>query len=590
MSLLKFKSIKSKIIHITLLVTLMITLLVVSICYHSFHTLLTNSLIESTNCQLQFISHSISSKLFPVINLSDWCSQKNILINYLTSPNEPLPSASYSAWQQLNEEYINNASKNYINRLVIGSDKKNYLHVSSISSFNAFNMVSTITNLSYFDTLYNSPNLNWIGIVPDPFGDCKDDKIIPLIRPIYSRYNSEKIGWNYISISTNLLTESLKEDTLPFDSNLLLTINHKTYNLLDPTFKEININLNKTNTSSQGNYFLTSLTDDKGHKRLYITITCDIKDWYLSQSLSPSEFKAQKKIYTYLILLICFIVLSSGLGLALYLNQLINHPITRILHKITCISNGDFSYDPTIEWPNEWGDIGKSINHLSENVLLLMDNRVQVEKEKKELEYQILQSQINPHFLYNTLNSIKWMATIQKSTGIAEMTTALSKLMRAISKDSAQIVNLEDELHLLDDYFLIQKYRYGGALSLKYDIQDETLYHFKLLKFTLQPIVENAIFHGIEPKGESGLITVKAYVLNKQEWIIEVTDNGIGMSEDQIQMLLTNEAEDQSEFFKKIGVHNVNQRIKYTFGPSYGLNIESELGHYTTFFIHLPCL
>src|SRR5690606_39201106 len=126
------------------------------------------------------------------------------------------------------------------------------------------------------------------------------------------------------------------------------------------------------------------------------------------------------------------------------------------------IAQGQFFVDKMIEWDNELGDVGRGINRLSQDIVALMETRLADEKQKQELEYRMLQSQINPHFLYNTLNSIKWMATIQNARGIAEMTTSLSRLLRNITKDIRKLVPLREELALLDDYFLIQKYRYGS--------------------------------------------------------------------------------------------------------------------------------
>lgn len=217
-----------------------------------------------------------------------------------------------------------------------------------------------------------------------------------------------------------------------------------------------------------------------------------------------------------------------------------------------------------------------------------MDKRVEDEKQKKELEYQILQSQINPHFLYNTLNSIKWMATIQNATGIAEMTTSLARLLKSISKGTRQLIPIREELELLKDYVLIQNYRYGGIVKVDYSIPDETLLGYVIPKLTLQPIVENAIFHGIEAKGENGIITVTLYK-KEQDLYIDITDNGIGMSPELINQVLSGSSEDaKSDFFRKVGIHNVNLRLKYTFGENYGIQIHSKEGEYTTMIIILP--
>lgn len=590
MKLFNPHTIQLKLVHMTLIFTLIITLLIVSICYTSFHTLLRNSLIESTNSNLRLIMNALSSNIEPIIDFSNWCSNKTILATYLTSNENPDSSSAYSTWMQLKEEYLNNASARYINRVVIGNDASHYLHVSSITSFNAFNMVSTITSLPYFETLYESDTPIWVGIVSNPFSDQKGEQMLPIIRPIYSKYNNTKIGWCYLAVSTNLFTHTLSKDTIPADSTLLLTIGEHTYDLLSPDLEEIFDIPLTTKPLPKGGTLVTNTKDTSGKEQTYITISSSsLDDWYLTQSLSQTEFKNQRRTYLLLLLFIGLIILAIGTTLTLYLDKLINHPLNKVLHKMNLIAKGDFSYDPSIEWDNEFGEIGKGINHLSANVSELMETRIAAEKHEKELEYQMLQSQINPHFLYNTLNSIKWMATIQQATGIAEMTTALSRLMLAVSKDTKQIVSLREELDLLDNYFLIQQYRYGGTISLQYEI-DDILKNCEVLKFTLQPIVENAIFHGIEPKGEAGCITIKAYQSTTSEGQkdlhIDITDNGIGMTKEQMQTLLSKET--GSEFFKKIGIHNVHQRILYTYGPHYGLSLSSEVGCYTTVSILLP--
>ena len=222
------------------------------------------------------------------------------------------------------------------------------------------------------------------------------------------------------------------------------------------------------------------------------------------------------------------------------------------------------------------------------DIQTLMEQKISFEKQKKDYEYQVLQSQINPHFLYNTLNSIKWMATIQHAPGIAEMTTSLAHLLKSIAKGTTTIVSLKDEIQLLDDYFTIQKYRYGGAITLTYDIEDPALTNIQILRFTLQPIVENAIFHGIEPKGLAGQIQIHIFRRETSIIQIDVTDDGIGMDRETIQQVLSKETTEKSQFFRQIGIASVNRRIQYNFGEQYGLSITSEPGNFTTMTILLP--
>ena len=161
--------------------------------------------------------------------------------------------------------------------------------------------------------------------------------------------------------------------------------------------------------------------------------------------------------------------------------------------------------------------------------------RYEDEKQKQDLEYRMLQNQINPHFIYNTLNSIKWMATIQHAPGIAEMVMALSRLLKSISKSNERLVPLYEEFALLNDYFTIQQYRYGGTITLDVSyIEDESLNHSCLIpRFTLQPLVENAIFHGIEPKGSAGEVTLRVERDTANgDVLIHLTDDGKYLSID----------------------------------------------------------
>ncbi|WP_312493765.1 sensor histidine kinase, partial [Anaerosporobacter sp.] len=329
---------------------------------------------------------------------------------------------------------------------------------------------------------------------------------------------------------------------------------------------------------------------ESGKKETLVTYTSNLSGWSLSQTISASVFNKQKSMYIFIILLIIGIVMLLGVLLLIDLNRKINRPIYKIKKKLECVAKGDFSIDKEIEWDNELGTIGIGINKLSGDIAELINDKIQDEKERQSLEYQMLLSQINPHFLYNTLNSIKWMATIQNATGIAEMTTSLSRLMKSVSKDTNQIISIQQELDLLNNYFIIQKYRYGGTIRLDINVIDEDLYQCQIPKFTLQPMVENAIFHGIEPKGSVGKIIITIESLDDQTIQITIEDNGIGLSEEQISSILATNDNSSSGLFKKIGINNVNQRIRYAFGDNYGLQFHSKEGECTIITILLPKL
>ena len=177
------------------------------------------------------------------------------------------------------------------------------------------------------------------------------------------------------------------------------------------------------------------------------------------------------------------------------------------------------------------------------------------------------------------------MATLQHADGIAEMVTSLSRLLKTISKDIRKIVTLKDELTLLDDYLVIQKYRYGNNVSVTTSILDSVLLETPIPRFSLQPLVENAIFHGIEPKG-SGNIFLEA-VQDGGDVLVTITDDGVGMSNDLLREILEG-GNAMPGMFSKLGLRNVDERLRYAFGSRYGLSILSEEGKYTAMTLRLP--
>ena len=291
--------------------------------------------------------------------------------------------------------------------------------------------------------------------------------------------------------------------------------------------------------------------------------------------------------WLFMVLGICLLILSLSVFIIINMNRTISVPITRIRQKIDRIAAGDFSADADIESDSEIGEVGRGINKLSREVVGLMETRIADEQQKRELEYRMLQSQINPHFLYNTLGAIKWMATLQKAEGIAEMTTALSRLLKTVSKDLRKVVPLRDEIALLDDYFVILKNRYGSAIHFEKQIDDEDLLACRIPRFVLQPIMENAISHGIEPKGRG---TIRLHVTRSGgDVVVSLWDDGVGISAEALADINSRTEESfEAQILSGIGIRSVNDRVRHVFGEGYGLKAESEQGVYTRMTIRIP--
>lgn len=277
---------------------------------------------------------------------------------------------------------------------------------------------------------------------------------------------------------------------------------------------------------------------------------------------------------------LCSVILVGFCSLTI-LSRFLTRPIDKLIRRIRRISENDFSFDPEIERSrDEVGEIGRVVNEMSLSLKLLLEETQERAEQQKNIEIALLQSQVNPHFLYNTLDSIHWMAVIQKSAGISQMTKSLSNLLKNLAKGTQDHITLREELALLGDYVAIQMIRYTEAFEVVNRIP-EALLDCRVLKFTLQPLVENAIFHGIEPTGRFGTITLDGRTDGRFLYL-SIRDNGVGIPPEALKALLAASAGHKSKgALNGIGVGNVDQRLKLVYGPECGLTYESAVGEYT---------
>jgi len=433
--------------------------------------------------------------------------------------------------------------------------------------------------------------LQWAGIKTDPFAVQTAEPVLYTVSPVLYGAGGHTIGYVYLAVSTNVITQPLSGYRFLDEGNLYLRVGEINYQLIGGQFIETPLDF--ANERPTGDVALNAATrifsfrsEQSGGRYLAVSSPLGQTSISLTQTFPTGLVLQETYFVVRLFLLICLGVASLGVLIALYLSRIINRPVRQIGQQVQAIAGGDFTPNPHIEWDDEFGEIGRGINQLARDVEALIQSRLESEKRKRDLEYKMLQSQINPHFLYNSLNSIKWMATIQNATGIAEITVSLSRLLKSIAKIDRAVVPLAQELALLEDYFVISRYRYGGSITSQVDVPEE-LMDCDIPIFTLQPIVENAIFHGIEANGGIGTVTVSAKMAGD---VLEITveDDGIGMDDDTIRGVFETDDTDNRGLFQKVGIYNVHTRIQYEFGTDYGLGIESQPGEFTRVIVRLP--
>ncbi len=590
-----FRTIRARILLSTVLLIVIISTIITFISYLVVSSDLRKNMIQTSETKLAFLCTSIDSNMDNVEGFINSCLRSHKIKNFALERNPASNSVKREAHDFIRDTYVANAAlpSSLIRLVIIGKNRSDILQIVESPHSTTKISSSAILSLPYFNTLYSSPGVT-TGILPDPFLTKKEVFMIPFVHTIEHQYTIEEIGYIFTEMSLSVITNPIQNYHSETDSRFFFQIGDYQYEYTDDTLTSFSDRFELVDDLS----YIARNSDTVVQKvyspetkktSIMITRPLSTQGWRVTECLD-AKILSRNIFRTFF--LIALIILTSvsiiGILLSWFLSKTVNAPVHHLQERMKRIANGNFERDLSTEWEHELGDIGKNINDLSINLQSLMDQRIEDERQKKDYEYKMLQSQINPHFLYNTLNSIKWMATIQNASGIAQMTTSLSRLLKNIAKGTTNLVTLEHELSLVDDYFTIQQYRYGGIITLHYNIEEEALTSCKILRFTLQPIVENAIFHGIEPKGSTGNIEIHIYRDENTDIHIDVTDDGIGMTPDAAARLLNADEQTNSSFFKELGISNVHKRLQYEFGDKYGLSIKSKSGEFTTVSILLP--
>lgn len=580
-------SIKFRIVAVVVIFTLASTLASATLSLRHFQRSARENLLRAAEFNLNLVAGLVSRDMESLTSLRDWCAMDAAVSGYI-SGGAPGSATAVRAFEAMNEQVLLNRAYPYLLRAVaVSQDYQRILQCGSGTTAGIPLTPYTISRLE--DLEQDLGGGQWVAT--DPFSTVDPPCILYSCGPIHqgSGRGRPTVGTVFLMVSSAIITDPIADYQLPEDCDLLLTVGGQSFVLdstlsaVDPPGSCASTQDETFNSSTLVNQFSTA------DGALFLSVSCPVggSGMWLSQTISPQALNASlHSLYGSQLLLLCLSSLLIGAAVLWVLRRTISRPILRLQSRMEAISQGDFSPDPSIEWDNELGDVGRGVNHLSQSVQGLMERRLADEKARQDLEYQMLQSQINPHFLYNSLNSIKWMATIQSADGIAEMTTSLAHLLKSVSKGRDSLIPLSAELALLRDYYVIQKYRYGGAVVLEEDVEpglDSAL----IPRLTLQPLLENAIFHGVEPKGGAGLISL---TVRREDGLLTLAmaDDGVGMEPERAAALLTGEEAGPVGLFRQIGLSNVHRRIQYEFGPEYGLSIESEPGAFTRVTVRLP--
>ena len=422
------------------------------------------------------------------------------------------------------------------------------------NSFNIYH-VTRIQEEAWYKNLLSNYDFNW-----EVSQRTDKNIVISLIRNQVDFSELVNIGVIKIDIAVRHLFSAVDYQKVGNNSGLIV-LGEKDQILYHSMPKEKNV----------------SLMDDNG----YLKIEQQITDtpWKLIAFIPKKDLHENAKSLLYITFMVCFIILFFLILFSIFMSKLLSSNISKIIHGIKMFENGHFSYRVEEKGDDEFRQIMIVLNNMAETIETLIHEVYVTRLERKEIELQLLQAQINPHFLYNTLSSISRLAKLGKIEDLHMMIMALAKFYRLTLNEGRMIISIGNEIDQIKAYITIQSIQFGDRLTVSYDLDDNVL-GYDTIKFIMQPFVENILEHAWHQ--ETMHIRIKVYKENKNI-CIEIQDNGIGMTKEVLKQVMN-----ESEARKGYGIFNVEKRIKLQFGDAYGVKIISVPEEGTTVRLIIP--
>jgi two-component system sensor histidine kinase YesM len=295
--------------------------------------------------------------------------------------------------------------------------------------------------------------------------------------------------------------------------------------------------------------------------------------------------------WSFIAAMMMLVAVAFSVAAAWELSRSIYTPIKKLHDVTTTITKNDLQALVNSANVDEITELGMSFNIMIGKIRELLDAKVKEQENLKKAELRALQAQINPHFLYNTLDTIIWMAEAQRTEQIVEIVGALSSFFRISLSKGQDWITIGEEIERVRSYLTIQKMRYRDIMNYRIDVSP-AVRDYTVLKLVLQPLVENALYHGIKNKRQGGTIIIRARPGGENEVMLEVEDDGIGFTPEKLAQLRAELADDSGDIRLEsgFGIGNVNKRIRLYYGRQYGITVQSEYNSGTRVTLIIPAI
>lgn len=416
----------------------------------------------------------------------------------------------------------------------------------------------------------------------------RDRDILVLGRKIYEQYNQSRvIGYTLISIDEKIFSKTVLEPVGLADSSNIMYMNmdgtvlsswDRSVPLGKTIDKEFLENIQQRLPSRTDSFSIYKNGEEQLATYIYNKNLNQLFVYTMPYHYINSEVYAMFK--RILIVAVLLVLLCIGIVAMVYPG--ITSPIKSMLDFCKELSKGNLTVRIQDSHRDELSDLSGSMNHMADTIQDLIENQKEQEKKKRELELQMLQYQLNPHFLFNTLNSLRFVAAMHNDQIVGDGIQALSSLLQNTLTNKNEYITIQEELENLENYFSILRIRYAGSFEYSFHVEDDKLLSCLVPKLILQPLAENSVMHGSSDDGSVMEINITCWEEDRHI-VIELQDNGKGFD-------VTSKSLETHKDRKKIGVANVNDRIQLNFGREYGLKIDSHPGKGTICTLTLPQL
>lgn len=585
--LFKDSSIKSKLL-LSYLVLIVIPLgLITWLTYNKSSKITEDNMMKITSLALDQISNSLETKLSDISKVSEAVINnydiQEILVRDLQEP-DIMKQVLDARKMELFLKSFQNSRDVYRVRLFV-NDGLIYANENT----NFFNMKQITREPWYEQITSNSGSIHWTPSYLLKYDAIEESKsVISAVRVI----NNYKAFGEYIGV---VCVDTLEEKIVDILQKSTLTKNGVIY-IIDENGEVVsssNRELTKAMiTGGEKSYYFPS-QDAKWEKikidgQTMLTSYRKVKlsGWKLVAVIPLEDILTSNIILRNYSLALLVAIGFIAYGLALSISFYIVKRINRLIKTMRVAQEGNLKVRVKIDGKDEIGELEKNFNQMIEGMTLMVEEKYKMGKELKNAELKALQAQINPHFLYNTLDLINWRANRYKAQDIKFIVSTLARFYKLSLSKGREIVSIADELAHVEAYVQIQNKRFKDKIHFTIDV-DEKIRSFGIIKLILQPIVENAILHGINEKEDpSGNITIKGN-LGEESILLIIMDDGVGMSEEMLRTILDRKIKKETGGY---GVKNVDERIKIFYGEQYGLSYKSMPGMGTIVEIRIPAI